>query len=243
MTEIINITIFRAHVVRLERIFTRRLFRRYGEQFKVDILLDRHGYADLSLKRNASTTDARSDRATNEVCGHLAHLGNNSIYCSFIERWAGVGIEKYQFRQVGLIFFLKNSDGTAARQLFRLEWEYESADKNVAHAAHPHWQFDRWLTASDIDSVQSLKSTFVPKPDNVPIAFGTQDTSELARPSLRWFTKLHFPAMAPWATSPILDLDFPSQPHSTVPNSPEEIESWVDSALYYLSNELTVHGN
>jgi hypothetical protein len=242
MIKSIDLRQLQGHIKKLESIFTERLVGRHGELFRIDILNDRHGTTNLSLQRNSSTKDARSDRATDEVCGVVVDLGKNSILCSFMERWSRFSQKLYQFRQVSLFFFLTTSEKADVRQLFRLEWEHAAADERVARAAHPHWQFDRWLTASDEDTVQRLRPTFLGQPDT-PIVFGSESVpAESGRPNLRWFTKLHFPAIAPWATTPISDLSNLNQPHSTVPNSTEGIEGWVDSALCYLGNELQTYG-
>jgi hypothetical protein len=66
---------------------------------------------------------------------------------------------------------------------------------------------------------------------------------EQKRPDLGWFTKIHFPSIAPWATNPVPQLDAGDQSHRSLPSSPKAIEDWLDSALCYLRSELSAHAS
>jgi hypothetical protein len=151
-----------------------------------------------------------------------------------------------------MTFFLEfevNNTRTT-KQIFRLEWENWTLQAQPNKAAYPHWQFDPWLTASDTAQLERLRSSFVEAQDEIAVFESAESQiqvdyrhSRRDRPDLGWFTRVHFPAIAPWATTRIKSLDDTRhpQPHRCMPDSPTQLEGWIDSALYYLKNEVTTY--
>jgi hypothetical protein len=239
----------KGHVQRLREIFNRRFESRLGAtyQLKPDPFLSPVIY--LGLDANSCTVSAKSDRGKDEICAVLVTVGKKRILCSVFEAWKTSGKDRFQFDQASLTFFLEFDEGStrAIRQIFRLEWENWQLRSPSNKAAYPHWQFDTWLTASDATGIERLRKNFIELEETVAVfesaerQIASDDAQRLSdRPDLGWFTRLHFPAIAPWAQSPIRNLDDPNEAHShrTVPESPEQLEAWIDSALRYLQNEM-----
>jgi hypothetical protein len=129
-------------------------------------------------------------------------------------------------------------DEQVTKQIFRLEWEDWRRWSTQNCAAHPHWQFDRWLTASTDYNMETIRHSFREEAQGAVSFELVEEVSKPFRPDLRWFTRIHFPVIAPWATRQITDLRALEQPHRARLNSLREIETWTDSALRYIKNEL-----
>ena len=166
---------------------------------------------------------------------------------------------EFKFDTAGLTFFLAiPTDGSTEsfKQVFRLEWDNWEDQDPPNKAAYPHWQFDRWLTASiasdgtleavrkslESDGDEAADESQIFETAEQAIASGESGTKPESRPDLRWFTRLHFPSNAPWATDPIkeddIDLEELNQPHRCIPKTPKELEDWIRSSLVYLRNEI-----
>jgi hypothetical protein len=239
---------FRGHIQSLRQIFTRRFEARYGDSFELRANPIHGPGVSLVLQSNSSTNNAEQ----HEVCATLVTVGQKRILCSFQERWKLIRPKEpeYQFDKAAMAFFLAVPQGNdlVNKQMFRLEWDNWQHQEEPNKAAYPHWQFDRWLTASAADdrNLVELRKAFEPSESDATIfesAAAQQAGNILDRPDLGWFTRLHFPSIAPWATDPIKNLDDPrQQPHRSVPNSVRELEGWIDSSLQYLRNELKTYG-
>lgn len=212
----------------------------------------------IAFENGPLTASIKTDRSSDEACALLVETGGKKIRCSFFESWEVLGRKSastYRFDAIGMTFFLsiKKENQELNKQIFRLEWEDWQHPDRKNKAAYPHWQFDRWLTASakpDDETLaelrKSLEGTEPSSPAETPPVF---ETAEQAlghqapedRPDLRWFTKLHFPSIAPWATDPIKTLDSGLQPHRRIPDSVTELERWVKSSLLYLKNEIETY--
>lgn len=231
-----------AHVQRLRKIFDRRVETKFNDSFQIRVAKQRGGLMYLSIQANGSTENVINDQDRQEVCAVLRTMGQRRVLCSYVESWCIAGKDRFGFNSTSLTFFLTFplATATVTKQVFRLEWDNWQNHPMPNRAAYPHWQFDRWLTASDTQQLAELREVFAADSDQA-VDFEAPDQHP-GRPDLSWFTKVHFPSIAPWATSPILDLNADPQPHRSVPNSPQEIESWVDSALCYLHSEITAYG-
>jgi hypothetical protein len=228
-----------AHVQRLRRILNRRVERRFNETFQIAVTAERGGFTYLSIQANASTEAVVNDKERLETCAVLRTMGQKRVLCAYLESWRPERTDQFAFNSASLTFFLTFNEAGAAttKQIFRLEWENWRNHVMPDKAAYPHWQFDRWLTASDTQQIAELRDALAAVPDQ-PVEFEPTQRRGARRPDLSWFTKMHFPSIAPWATSPILDLETGEQPHRLVPESSEQLEQWVDSALCYLHSEI-----
>ena len=176
------------------------------------------------------------------------------ILCSFFESWGIIRPKKaqYRFNKAGMTFFLafEKDQDLLKKQIFRLDWDNWQNDDPPNKAAYPHWQFDRWLTASEPrDASNALRERFVQVGEEV-LTFeaamrGQALEEEAGRPHLRWFTRLHFPAIAPWTTFPIKSLEDASKPRVIVrcPSRWEQLGDWMESTLRYLKNELQTYAS
>lgn len=251
--------LFNGHLQSLSRIFGQAFLSRNGGTF----ILTTHnigGNVEVILQSNDNTLPLVNDREASVVCAVL-YSGNRKVCCSFFERWIVVGRKKapeFKFDSAGLTFFLAvpvEGNIDSYKQIFRLEWDNWEDQDPPNKAAYPHWQFDRWLTGSTPEAkLEALRKSLESGGDEAtaePPAFETAEgaiaSSALGpkpetRPNLGWFTRLHFPSIAPWATDPIkdedIDLEEPDQPHRRIPKSPKQLEDWIRSSLVYLKNEV-----
>ena len=244
----------RGHVQRLREIFNRRLEPKHGDTYRLTTIPSFGNSINIGLEKNSCTSEVSGDRAAPEICGVLADTGSRRVLCSFLEGWSRKGKERFQFEKAAFSFFLEfeQDDGLAAKQVFRLEWDNWKVQNSPNSAAYPHWQFDRWLTASDAQQLDQLKNSLATPTQQEVVVFQSAKQQALAdgqrarydRPDLIWFTRLHFPAIAPWATDPIRhsDADPKRDPsHRSLPRNITELEDWIESALRYLKTELIAY--
>ena len=243
------------HLQKLRQIFALRFKSTHHDNFEIKSNHSAGPGVYFVLQDNSSTVQVVNDRHANEVCAVLAASSKKRILCSFYEGWqiSRPKNPQYQFARAALTFFVAVEQGQQSlkKQLFRLEWDNWLDQDMPNKAAYPHWQFDRWLTASDISGVElsELRASFENSRSEALIfkSAKQQETSDnglrVCRPNLGWFTRLHFPSYAPWATHPIQSLDDPKAPqsHRSIPDSVTQIEDWINSALCYLKNELETY--
>jgi hypothetical protein len=236
---------FDRHLQRLRRIFDRRVEAKHGDNFRMSILPNRGGMTNVTLQKNSSTVDAINDLDRKEVCAVLKSSPKTSILCAYFESWQAAGKERLMFQNASMTFFLtfENRWSSTTKQIFRLEWENWQNQNPPNSAAYPHWQFDRWLTASDTNLLEDLRESLEGAPSEEFVFETAERQVERKRPDLGWFTKIHFPSNAPWATNPVPVLDVGVQSHRSLPSSPKAIEDWLDSALCYLKGELLAHAS
>jgi hypothetical protein len=239
----------RGHEQRLRQILNRRLQPSHGAQYQLEPIPWLSPTIHIGLQRNACTVDVAGDRARPGICGVLADRGARRMLCSYIEGWKP-SRKRFAFDKAAMTFFLEFRQGEliAAKQMFRLEWDnWQSNPALPGNAAYPHWQFDRWLTASDAEQLARLRARFAaPEPEAIVFEGAEQqiqaaDPQEPERPDLAWFTRLHFPAIAPWATDPISADAREPVSHRSVPQSLKQLEGWTDSALRYVSSEIEAY--
>lgn len=243
--------VFEGHLQSLQRIFDAAFVSPGNTKFVLSPYLVGGEY-QIVLQTNESTITATNDLGATAVCATL-YSGNQKILCSFFEKWTMVGTKRktlFRFDLASLTFFLalRRGDKDDYKQIFRLEWDNWKEQEQPNKAAYPHWQFDRWLTASSptetLEALQKKLETDHPGPQQDGIVFESAEQALPApelRPNLNWFTKIHFPSIAPWATDPIKDLDDQDQPHRCIPESVDELEGWIKSALAYLKNEIDTY--
>ena len=236
---------FASHLQRLRRIFDRRVEAEHGDVFKMSALPNRAGMTNVTLQKNSSTVDAINDLDREEVCAVLISSSKQKILCAYFESWEAAGKERHTFQNASMTFFLNFGVGelSSTKQIFRLEWENWSNQDPPNSAAYPHWQFDRWLTASDTNLLEDLRESLESIQSKEVVFDSAEKQVERNRPDLGWFTKIHFPSIAPWATDPVPLLDAGNQSHRSLPASPKAIEDWLDSALCYLKSELSAYAN
>lgn len=203
---------------------------------------------------NPATKSTISDLGVNEVIAQLANSSKKdlSLWFGLYESWQKHKKAKLLFREVSLHFYLQMGiDGAEAitKQIFRLEWlgrHFDESDQyfQTHGAAHPHWQFDQWLTSSDEESLNRIKAE-LKKDSREPRAFTEAELEQKSptdqiggRPDLKWFTKIHFPAIALWHSSRIESLNDPILPHAHGPESTEQIENWTYSSLLYIKDQF-----
>jgi len=233
---------FTGHLQKLRQIFKRRVRAPSDEVFVFDPVPTRNGIVEVRLVRNASTSTAIDDFDREAVCATLANIDEKRVLCSYGESWNIAREGRYKFRQAAAIFFLAfgSPNDLRTKQIFRLEWENWLLQSERPKAAYPHWQFDRWLTASDAEDNASLRAGFQAS-DEKAFEPGPWPDTPTVRPNLAWFTRVHFPVSAQWASRPINDLDQAELSHQSIPASPQELQGWLDSALCYVENEIKTY--
>lgn len=236
---------FASHLQRLRRVFDRRVEAKHGDVFQMSVLPNRGGMTNVTLQKNSSTVDAISDLGRDEVCAVLTSSSRKRILCAYFESWESAGKERLTFQNASMTFFLNFDDArsSSTKQIFRLEWENWRNQKPPNSAAYPHWQFDRWLTASDSHLLEDLRESLESAPSKEIVFETAEKQVEQKRPDLGWFTKIHFPSIAPWATHPVPLLGAADQSHRSLPSSPKAIEDWLDSALCYLKSEMSAYAS
>ncbi|MDZ4057750.1 MAG: hypothetical protein U1D69_12455, partial [Polynucleobacter sp.] len=233
---------FDGHLQKLRQILKNRAVGRQSDVFEFGATVSRGSNIDVHLKRNASTEQAVNDFDHEVTCAVLCIFGSRKILFSYYETWKQVSKTRYQFLQASNKFFLAYDRGEIGerRQIFRLEWENWQLSETPNKAAYPHWQFDRWLTGSDAQTREEIRASFQEQAGEM--VFDTAEAQARSeRPNLGWFTKVHFPVSAQWAKDKIKSLDDLVQPHRLMPESADELENWLDSALYYVANEVNVY--
>jgi hypothetical protein len=213
----------------------------------------RDGTISGSLQKDDQTVTVRSDRDYWEAAVVLAGVSKRAVrlLVGFHEKWSQLARESFEFHNVSLRFYLQPSEEDA-KQCFRLEWEDRNQNCDgrrvfsAAGAAHPHWQFDRWLTNSDGERLEELRRELVESEDRPVREFSANDGGSGAsiggagtRRNLSWFTKIHFPATAKWPVSPIASMESETQPHAEAPASLVQIENWIGSSLRYVRHQGT----
>lgn len=225
---------FDGHLQKLRQILKNRADGRQSDVFEFGSTVSRGSNIDVHLKGNASTEQAIDDFDHEVICAVLCSFGSRKILFSYNETWKQVGKKiQFQFLQASIKFFLAYDKGETGetRQIFRLEWENWQLNATQNKAAYPHWQFDRWLTGSDTQTREEIRASFQEQAgEKVFVTAEAQARSE--RPNLGWFTKVHFPVSAQWAKDKINSWDDPVQPHRLMPESADELENWLDSALH-----------
>jgi|SRR5579862_924190 len=239
----------KGHEQRLREILNRRLHPSQSARYQLAPIPWLSPTIFIGLQRNACTVDVTSDRSLPEICGVLSDRGARRLLCSYVEGW-NFARKRYAFKKAAMTFFLEFRQGEliSAKQVFRLEWDNWQTNAGLpTTAAYPHWQFDRWLTASDADRLARLRARLAAPESQAAIFESAEQQIETAqpqepdRPDLGWFTRVHFPAIAPWATHPIpMDAKKPVS-HRSVPQSLKELEDWTESALRYVFSEVETY--
>lgn len=198
----------RGHIQRLREIFNRRLEIAHGDNYQLENVPLLGPGIYLTLQRNSCTSDVTNDRGEQVVCGVLASMQTKRILCSFFEGWKLSGKTRVQFDKTWMTFFLEFTErgSLTTKQIFRLEWDNWQIQETKDKAAYPHWQFDQWLTASDMQAIEKLRKDFEipgiePGETLMPFESAEEQLQIDRRPNLPWFTKLHFPAVANWAAN------------------------------------------
>lgn len=219
---------------------------------------------EISIENNNETERTLSDLGASVVICKLAQsrISATFLWFSFLMRWKGTASQRLVFDKAYLHFYLQEPNPTSKEffQLFRLEWCDRSGEEEKttegelwrrfqAHgAAHPHWQFDHWLTGSHARRQAmrtSLQRADVTDPE--PRDFNPQSErqgqplSEVSQ--LKWFSKVHFPSLALWPTMTfsVNEAREALLPHAHTPNSVTEITSWISSALGYVKYQFELY--
>lgn len=215
----------------------------------------------LTVSRGAPNT-RRIDNDLNvpEVALDIAAASQGCLACSFYEQWKPLGNRHVVFKQASLRFFwIYEDQGPQHVQVFRLEWvgaekkpksseeEEDSYTFQGEYAAHPHWHFDRF---AQYETRAQLLAELQGVDDVVTVDLEEISEDQLERLTaperpraldLRWFPKIHFPALAGWNRGGAWDAGCDNVPHQCIPDSPQQIESWVYSALCYIRYEMAKH--
>lgn len=234
---------FTGHLNRLREIFKKRAFSPKTEVFTFDFTPVRAGNIYVRLRGNSSTEGASDDDGIETMCAVLHQWEKKNILFSYGETWQPVGTkysQKIEFSSASIQFFVgyEFGAGRLTKQIFRLEWENFKRRDQPNEAAHPHWQFDRWLTETDAQTLASIRSNLQKEQSPERPFESAQSAAAPREPDLSWLKRIHFPSNAQWATNPIRSISMPDQPHRSIPESVGQLEDWLSSALCYVDNEI-----
>ena len=226
-----------------------------------DTINSRSGLIIWDLKRGEHTADAESGRGRDTVV-RLTSRDKTALWFGLSEHWRISGKQKLRFSESRLRFYVSQGRDAQPDQntLLRLEWSDRGLDDSGRllfpgrGAAHPHWQFDdpaesnaASIALELVETPQTEEDTTVDlteellsdEPLRATQEAMTRDGSAANLQAARysWFHKVHFAARAHWADE-ICDLQEESQPHAHAPDSLEQIDKWIISALRYMGHEF-----
>lgn len=189
----------------------------------------------------------------------LAQATNDEsiLYFGYNEEWQPArGRDQIEFVSSNLRFVIAGVEDMPDLR-FRLEWAGATSEGGTvgypgAGAAHPHWQFD--VDAGWIDRVppaaKGAEEELV-EIDIEPVAeevdLGGEGVVVIAPPlpprvsaALAGFHHLHLPARTMWHDLLCVMPDV-ATPQQHTPQSEEQIDRWVVSALRYLKSEFQTY--
>lgn len=247
------------HRKNLDALFRKAL--KGGAQSHYVISTNSAGGVALVLARNAPFTyNVVSNVGISEIVLVIAAGSKGRLAFSFYEHWETSGSRNFVFSQASLRFYwLYDDGGPQDIQIFRLEWvgmekkiklpdeeEYVFVFQGE-HAAHPHWHFDRLARYEDraqllADLHGNEEEVAVNLDEISDVELERLTAPERSRPlDLRWFPKIHFPALAGWERGEPWDTHCEFRPHQSLPENSKQLESWVYSALCYIKYEVDKH--
>lgn len=226
------------------------------------------GYRDQSLRftkvqnRNGPVVwKLRNERIENGslvlpqgVVAELAPATNDAaiLYFGYNEEWQPASSRnQIEFVSSNLRFVVSGVEEMPDLR-FRLEWAGAMTDQGVVSypgvgAAHPHWQIDideGWLDGRnptsgslapiEIDLEPALEVVELDAPVTAP------PVSPPISPTLASFHHLHLPARTLWHDLLCVMPDG-AAPQQHTPESEDEIDRWVISALRYLRSEFQAY--
>lgn len=176
-------------------------------------------------------------------------------YLGYSESWVYIGGPRksvlYRYHSSNLQFLLASGAASPTTLQVRLEWagrdhDHEGRDSETLvfpgrGAAHPHWQVDlhEMFIADGIQPVvRTAEIDLSPRIEEVDLDEPTGSVPYVQHRLLPWFHKLHLPARAMWHED---HKDSPRDAgrHQHEPESGQQIDNWVLSAVRYLRNELS----
>ena len=181
----------------------------------------------------------------------LVHINDGLwAWIGYVEEWdeepSAGRTRRFSFRNVGVTVHFGFKSDLHKPQMFRAEWAgfarwNGSSDWTfqAEGAGHPHWQFDALESLQGDDTskkaqdlleiLQSEIEEAEPR-DFVPQPLEQNDVEELL--SLQQLSRIHFASAASWWNNSS------EQPHIQAPKSLNDIETWVDKTIQYISQEL-----
>lgn len=222
----------------------------HDQRLRFERLDSRQGEVIWRLRNTFDVVDDEPSRRT--VCAlAVAGDGGAEIRLAYNEQWVSAGRRAgLRFKSSNLRFVVEGIDADAPLQ-FRLEWvgrdrEHEGSLVFPGHeAAHPHWQFDADSNWTLIQSPEVTVDVEIAEPEE-EIDLEGGETSEpplaraVARNPLYWFHRLHLPARAMWHER-LRSIPGEPEGHQYEPQSSDEIDHWVLSAIRYIRHEFQVY--
>jgi hypothetical protein len=186
----------------------------------------------------------------------LAAAANDEsiLYFGYNEEWQPArGRDQIEFVSSNLCFVVAGVEEMPHLR-FRLEWAGAKTEGGIVRypgtgAAHPHWQFDvdaGWIhpapPTSDGAEVEAVDIDLEPVTEEVDL--DENGGSGVAPPplprvsaTLAGFHHLHLPVRSMWHDL-LCEMPGVATPHQHTPESEEQIDRWVISALRYLKSEF-----
>lgn len=195
------------------------------------------------------------------VVAELASAANDEsiLYFGYNEEWQPArGRDQIEFVSSNLRFVIAGIEDMPDLR-FRLEWAGAKTESGggVAYpgsgAAHPHWQFDvdaGWIDlpfpAADRVGDGAVEIDLEPAVEEIDLGDDNGGVAAALRPARRisatlaGFHHLHLPARTMWHDLLCVMPDV-ATPQQHTPESEDEIDRWVISALRYLRSEFQTY--
>lgn len=194
------------------------------------------------------------------VVADLAPAANDEsiLYFGYNEQWQPARSQEHiEFVSSNLRFVIGGIEEMPSLH-FRLEWAGAKTHGGVVAypgrgAAHPHWQFhvdEGWIDppfpaadragddAIEIDLESAIEEIDL-SDHNGGVAAALHPTRRISA-TLAGFHHLHLPARTMWHDL-VCDMPEVATPQQHTPESEDQIDRWVISALRYLKSEFTVY--
>jgi hypothetical protein len=227
-------------------------------QFILRPVADVAANGDLQVRVQASqgTTMAINQRGVREYTHRIwedTEIGD-SLFFGYSESWHTDG-RRRRLGSAAVRFFYKSglddvSDSPV--QLFRFEWaDAEPTGGGFGFpakgAATPHWHYDGLQADRLANQLRIFRDLLERAPDtqteSAPREFDAygERESEKDQQLSQWFGQIHFPVRANWHEYPLVALDFSTiypNPHAHSPETIEQLENTMCSAVGYLRHQL-----
>lgn len=191
------------------------------------------------------------------VVAELAPAENDEsiLYFGYNEEWQPASRrDQVEFVSSNLRFAISGIEEMPDLR-FRLEWAGAKTDGGVvaypgSGAAHPHWQFDvdvGWIDVAFPDGFSvvddAIEINLEPDIEEIDLTDGIESTVSAVKPARRIsatlasFRHLHLPARTMWHDI-LCSMPGNAAPQQHTPDSEDQIDRWVISALRYLRSEF-----
>lgn len=253
-------------LVRAQRVVEARL-RRLQQRLNEELGFhdQRLRFTKSAMRSGSITWMLRNDHAeatgivSGGIAAPLASASNDEsmLYFGYNEEWQPVRArDQIEFVSSNLRFIIAGVEDVPDLG-FRLEWSGAKIDGGTVSypglgAAHPHWHYDvdaGWIgreSQAALDAIDiAVEVDLEPVVEEIDLSDEDGLDSALAptrrvSPTLAGFHRLHLPARTMWHEL-ICEMPNIATPQQHTPESEEQVDRWLISALRYLKSEFQTY--